>query len=96
MYRGQFSEADNVIMKSIYGKMETTAKEKLIKQINNTDKKQFEESIFPHIFDEIARECYIEHIDSFGKLFENSDYYYNIMIGMASMMYEYYKKKEDE
>ena len=75
--RGQFSEADNVIMKSIYGKMETTAKEKLIKQINNTDKKQFEESIFPHIFDEIARECYIEHIDSFGKLFENSDYYYN-------------------
>lgn len=76
--------------------METAAKEKLIKQINNTDKKQFEESIFPHIFDEIARECYVEHIDSFGKLFENSDYYYNIMIGMASMMYEYYRKKEDE
>ena len=96
MYRGQFSEADRVIVESIYDKMETTAKKKLIKQINNTDEKQFEESIFPQMFDEIARECYVEQMDSFAKLFENSDFYRNIMIQMARMTYESYKKKEDE
>lgn len=96
MYRGQFSEADRVIVESIYDKMETTAKKKLIKQTNNTDEKQFEESIFPQMFDEIARECYVEQMDSFAKLFENSDFYRNIMIQMARMTYESYKKKEDE
>lgn len=96
MYRGHFTEADLVIVESIYDKMETTAKKKLIKQINNTDEKQFEESIFPQMFDDIARECYVEHMDSFAKLFENSDFYRNIMINMARMTYENYRIKENE
>ena len=63
MYHGQFSEADRVIVESIYDKMVTTAKKKLTKQANNTDEKQFEESIFPQIFDEVARGCYVEQMD---------------------------------
>lgn len=96
MYHGQFSEADRVIVESIYDKMVTTAKKKLTKQANNTDEKQFEESIFPQIFDEVARGCYVEQMDSFAKLFENSDFYRNVMTQMARVMYENYKKKEDE
>ena len=96
MYQGQFSEADRVIVESIYDKMVTTAKKKLTKQANNTDEKQFEESIFPQIFDEVARGCYVEQMDSFAKLFENSDFYRNVMTQMARVMYENYKKKEDE
>ena len=96
MYQGQFSEADRVIVESIYDKMVTTAKKKLAKQANNTDEKQFEESIFPQIFDEVARGCYVEQMDSFAKLFENSDFYRNVMTQMARVMYENYKKKEDE
>lgn len=76
--------------------MVTTAKKKLTKQANNTDEKQFEESIFPQIFDEVARGCYVEQMDSFAKLFENSDFYRNVMTQMAKVMYENYKKKEDE
>jgi len=94
MYQGQFSEADRVIVESIYEKMVTTAQKKLTKQANNTDEKQFEESIFPEIFDEVARGCYVEQMDSFGKLFENSDFYKNVMTQMAKVMYENYKKKE--
>lgn len=94
MYQGQFSEADRVIVESIYEKMITTAQKKLSKQANNTDEKQFEESIFPEIFDEVARGCYVEQMDSFGKLFENSDFYKNVMTQMAKVMYENYKKKE--
>ena len=94
MYQGQFSEADRVIVESIYDKMVTTAKKKLTKQANNTDEKQFEESIFPQIFDEVARGCYVEQMDSFAKLFENSDFYRNVMIQMARVMYENYKKKD--
>ena len=96
MYQGEFSEADRVIVESIYDKMVTTAKKKLTKQANNTDEKQFEESIFPQIFDEVARGCYVEQMDSFAKLFENSDFYRNVMTQMARVMYENYKKKEDE
>lgn len=74
--------------------MLTTAQKKLSKQANNTDEKQFEESIFPEIFDEVARNCYVEQMDSFGKLFENSDFYKNVMTQMAKVMYENYKKQE--
>ena len=96
IYQGQFSEADRVIVESIYDKMVSTAKKKLTKQANNTDEKQFEESIFPQIFDEVARGCYVEQMDSFAKLFENSDFYRNVMTQMARVMYDNYKKKETE
>lgn len=96
MYQGQFSEADRVIVESIYDKMVSTVKKKLTKQANNTDEKQFEESIFPQIFDEVARGCYVEQMDSFAKLFENSDFYRNVMTQMARVMYDNYKKKETE
>ena len=93
MYKGQFSEADRVIVETIYDKMaSSTFKEKLTRQANNTDEKQFEESIFPQIFDEVARGCYVEQMDAFAKLFENSDFYRNVMIQMAKVMYENYKR----
>src|SRR5574344_2151466 len=95
MYKGQFSEADRVIVESIYDKMMVTAKKKLTKQANNTDEKQFEESIFPQIFDEVARNCYSEQMDSFGKLFENTDFYKNVMTQMAKVMYENYKQQDE-
>ena len=96
MYQGQFSEADRVIVESIYDKMVTKAKKKLTKQANNTDEKQFEEAIFPEIFDDIARSCYVEQMDSFGKLFENADFYKNVMTQMARAMYENFKQKETD
>lgn len=96
MYQGQFSEADRVIVESIYDKMVVSQKKKLTKQANNTDEKQFEESIFPQIFDEVARNCYVEQMESFGKLFENSDFYRNVMTQMARLMYESYKKKDED
>ena len=95
MYKGQFSEADRVIVESIYDKMMVTSKKKLTKQANNTDEKQFEESIFPQIFDEVARNCYSEQMDSFGKLFENTDFYKNVMTQMAKVMYENYKQQDE-
>ena len=55
MYQGNFSESDRVIVETIYDKMVATEKKKLTKQANNTDANQFEESIFPLIFDEVAR-----------------------------------------
>lgn len=93
MYQGNFSESDRVIVETIYDKMVATEKKKLTKQANNTDAKQFEESIFPHIFDEVARTCYVEQMDSFGKLFENPDFYKNVMTQMAQIIYESYKGK---
>lgn len=96
MYQGQFSEADRVIVESIYDKMVSTVQKKLSKQANNTDEKQFEESIFPEIFDEVARSCYVEQMDSFGKLFENADFYKNVMTQMARAMYENFKQKETD
>lgn len=94
MYQGNFSEADRVIVESIYDKMVTTVQKKLTKQANNNDAKQFEESVFPEIFDEVARKCYMEQMDSFGKLFENSEFYKNVMQQMARVLYENYRSNE--
>lgn len=94
MYQGKFSEVDRVIVESIYGRVVTNAQHKMSKQVKNMNEKQFEESVFPKIFDEAAQDCYVEQIDSFGKLFENSEFYNNVMNQMAKAFYADCNNKE--
>lgn len=87
IYEGNFSKADEVIITTIYERLTERLKKKLERHIKNNGEKQFETSIFPDMFDDIARECYVEQAGSYKKLFENPEFYSNVMAAMAKALY---------
>ena len=86
MYAGKFTEADRVIVETIYDKL-VTASKTLKKQAKTNDANMFETSIFPKEFDKVAQKCYMEHMDAFSKLFEDEQFYKRVMSEMAKAMY---------
>jgi len=90
MYAGKFTEADRVIVETIYDKMIKSSKA-LKKQAKNNDAQMFETSIFPKEFDKVAQACYMEQMDAFSKLFEDEQFYKRVMGEMAKAMYLNYR-----
>jgi len=90
MYAGKFTEADRVIVETIYDKMVRSSKT-LKKQAKNNDAQMFETSIFPKEFDKVAQSCYMEQMDAFSKLFEDEQFYKRVMGEMAKAMYLNYR-----
>ena len=93
MYAGKFTEADRVIVETIYDKMVKSGKV-LKKQAKNNDAQMFETSIFPKEFDKVAQKCYMEQMDAFSKLFEDEQFYKRVMSEMAKAMYLNYRNSE--
>ncbi len=90
MYAGNFSEADRVIVESIYDKMQSE-KKKLSKQAKNSDVNMFAKNIFPKYFEKIAMKCYEDQMDSFQKLFEDKQFFDRVMEEMGRAMYFNFK-----
>ena len=86
MYAGKFTEADRVIVETIYDKM-SKGSAALKKQAKNTDAAMFTSAIFPKAFADIAQKCYTEQMDAFAKLFEAPQFYERVMKEMAEAMY---------
>lgn len=86
MFQGQFTEADRVIVETIYDKLKEQSKQ-LKKQAKNNDEQMFENNIFPQIFDKVAQSCYMEQMDAFAKLFENDQFYKHVMSEIGKAMY---------
>lgn len=86
MYRGQFSDADRVIIETIYDKMQHSTKS-LKKQALQNSAEMFEASIFPKFFEKVAQDCYVEQMESFSKLFENKEFFDRVMAEMGKAMY---------
>ena len=59
MYQGNFTEADRVIVETIFDKAKQEEK-KLKKQAKNSDVNMFTQNIFPKIFENIAMKCYTD------------------------------------
>lgn len=97
MYRGNFTEADRVIVEHIYDKLnKASIRKKLNKQVQNNDPRQFAESIFPEVFDKAAQECFDDSVEAFERLFQNKDLYKSIMTQMADLWYTNMKDKSEE
>lgn len=94
MYAGQFSEADRVIVESIYDRMKTESKS-LAKQAKNSDENMFTNNIFPEKFGKIARKCYSEQMEAFAKLFKEPEFYDKVMEVMGRAMYFNFKNEQD-
>lgn len=94
MYQGNFTEADKVIVETIFDAL-GKEKKKLTKQAKNADVNMFSQNIFPKIFEKIAQECYVKQMDSFAKLFEEQSFYNRIMEEMGKAMYYSLKNGEE-
>lgn len=86
MYEGNFTEADRVIVEAIYDKT-AEQKERLKQWVANSDINMFVNNIFPDIFSKVAQDCYVEHVDSFNKLFEEKGFYDHVMNEMGKALY---------
>ncbi len=86
MYAGNFTDADKIIVETIYDKFKSESKT-LKKQAKNSEEAMFSENIFPKVFDKIARGCYVEQMDAFAKLFEEPAFYKRVCEEMAKAMY---------
>lgn len=88
-FEGNFSEGDRVIIEGIFKKFMSDPEVKKFKKYakeNNTQ--MFVESLFPDKFKNIVTQCYIENNDSFKKLFEDTEFYKNVMEAMAKEIYK--------
>ncbi|MBE6295347.1 MAG: type I restriction endonuclease subunit R [Bacteroidales bacterium] len=94
MYQGNFTEADRVIVETIYDAMQKQGK-KLTKQAKNSDVNMFAQNIFPKVFEKVAQECYVQQMDSFAKLFEEPSFYKRVMEEMGRAMYFNFKNGEE-
>lgn len=93
MYKGNFTEADRVIIETIYDKFKSQSKT-LKKQAKNSDVNMFAQNIFPQAFSKVAQACYVEQMDAFAKLFEEPSFYEKVMQEMAKAMYYNFKNGE--
>ena len=94
MFRGDFSEADRVMMEGIFNHIQKSATKKMQKQAMGNDENQFVESIFPDIFGKAAQQCYTSQTDAYRKLFENQEFYQTLMKQMGHAIYERYREQE--
>lgn len=93
MYKGNFTDADRVIIETIYEKFKSQNKT-LKKQAKNSDVNMFAKNIFPEAFNKVAQACYMEQMDAFAKLFEEPSFYEKVMQEMAKAMYYNFKNGE--
>ena len=94
MFRGEFSEADRVMVEGIFDHIQKVATKKIQKQAVGNDENQFVESIFPDIFGKAAQKCYTTQTDAYRKLFENQEFYKTLMQQMGHAIYERYREQE--
>lgn len=85
-YQGIFTEGDRVIVETMYKKC--IKDEALKKYAKINDAEIFEQSIFQEEFKKIAEVCYMESMGAFAKLFENKDFYNEVMGQIRGSVYK--------
>ena len=95
MYQGNFTEADRVIVESIFDRLQGSGKT-LAKQAKTSDANMFAHNIFPKTFDKVAQKCYTEQMDAFARLFEDPELYNTVMEAIGKALYYKFKNGKDE
>ena len=84
-YKGNFTDADRVVIQTLHDKLITD--QKLKDSARTTDPRIFTESIFPNAFGNVAMESYMESQESYSSLFEDQAKYDAVMSALAGMVY---------
>lgn len=82
---GDFSDADRVMVDTLYTKMRQDAKVK--KAAKSNDRQIYERSIFPGIFDTTAQQAYMENTEAYEQLFLDAEKYRIIQQALAERLY---------
>ena len=84
-YKGNFTDADRVVIQTLHDKLITD--QKLKDSARTTDPRIFTESIFPNAFGNVAMKSYMESQESYSSLFEDQAKYNAVMSALAGMVY---------
>lgn len=93
LYAGQFTEADNMLIRDL---MDIIMKDDEVKQkakANSED--MFVRSIFPKVFSDKTHKAYTESSSSYKKLFESKEFYDAIMNSLGNVIYRLMKSDID-
>lgn len=82
---GDFTDADRVMVDTLYTKMRKDAKVK--KAAKSNDRQVYERSIFPGIFDTTAQQAYMENTEAYEQLFLDAEKYRIIQKALAERLY---------
>lgn len=85
-FQGAFSDVDRVIVETLYRAVKQDKKLKI--SAKNNDAQIFEQSIFPDFFHKSALDNYEKSMNSFEKLFQDSDFYQAVMEAVAKVAYK--------
>lgn len=84
-FMGDFTDADRVIVDTLYQKMK---KDDKVRRAARTDDRQvYDHSIFPEIFDDTAQESYMENNAAYIQLFQDAEKYRAIRQALADRLY---------
>jgi type I restriction enzyme R subunit len=92
-YKGEFTDADKVILGVLHDKL--MGDDKLASSAQTSDPRIFTESIFPTAFGNAAMESYMESQDSYSSLFEDKSKYNAIMNALAGVIYREMRRVND-
>lgn len=85
-FYGEFTDADRVIVDTLYNKMKQDSK---VKRATKTDDQQvYARSIFPNLFEDIAQEAYMENMAAYEQLFMDAEKYRIIQKALAERLYK--------
>ena len=82
---GDFTDADRVMVDTLFTKMRQDAKVK--KAAKSNDRQVYERSIFPGIFDTTAQQAYMENTEAYEQLFLDAEKYRIIQQALAERLY---------
>lgn len=82
---GDFTDADRVMVDTLYTKMRQDAKVK--KAAKSNDRQVYERSVFPGIFDTTAQQAYMENTEAYEQLFLDAEKYRIIQQALAERLY---------
>ena len=87
-FAGDFTDADRVIIESIYQRfMRSNDAKKFSKYAMDNSLEMFSRSLFPDKFKEMVTRCFLESNDSYQKLFNDPDFYEKVEDIMARELY---------
>ena len=85
LYTGQFTEADNMLVKNI---MDIIMKDDEVRRSAKANNEEmFVQSVFPKVFSEKTSKAYKESASSYKKLFESKEFYNAIMKSVGNIIY---------
>ena len=93
-YSGNFSDSDKVIVEGIFTRFMNDPEVKKFKELAKTSSTEmFVKSLFPDKFKDIVTQCFMDNNSSYQKLFNDPEFYKQVMDSMAKELYMNLKRE---